>query len=117
MSNPASATSARATANQAYDYAQLDVSDAKAIEDFKPSFDRLDVLVLAQGTVIYRRGEFEMAGFAKVIDVNLNSMMACAMKFREALAASGGALITAVQELLGGLRRWPRTPSGQPSDS
>jgi hypothetical protein len=30
---------------------------------------------------------------------------------------AGGALITAVQELLGGLRRWPRTPPGQPSDS
>ena len=42
------------------DYAQLDVSDANAIENFKPSFDRLDVLVLAQGAVIYRRGEFEM---------------------------------------------------------
>jgi 3-oxoacyl-[acyl-carrier protein] reductase len=34
------------------DYAQLDVSDAKAIEGFQPSFDRLDVLVLAQGEVI-----------------------------------------------------------------
>jgi len=31
------------------DYAQLDVSDAHAIENFKPAFDRLDVLVLAQG--------------------------------------------------------------------
>jgi hypothetical protein len=41
-------------------YAQLDVSDPGAIENFQPSFDRLDV-VLAQGAVIYRRGEF---GFA-----------------------------------------------------
>jgi 3-oxoacyl-[acyl-carrier protein] reductase len=48
---------------EALDYAQLDVSDPKAIENFKPSFDRLDVLVLAQGAVIYRRGEFEMCGF------------------------------------------------------
>ncbi len=55
------------------DYAQLDVSDACAIENFKPSFDRLDVLVLAQGAVIYRRGEFEMAGFRKVLEVNLIS--------------------------------------------
>ncbi|MEA2883688.1 MAG: 3-oxoacyl-[acyl-carrier protein] reductase, partial [Bradyrhizobium sp.] len=37
-------------------YAQLDVGDVKAIESFQPSFDRLDVLVLAQGAVIYRRG-------------------------------------------------------------
>src|SRR3954468_18893906 len=40
------------------DYAQLDVSDAEAIENFQPPFDQLDVLVLAQGAVIYRRGEF-----------------------------------------------------------
>src|SRR3981189_2973953 len=53
------------------DYAQLDVSDARAIENFQPTFDRLDVLVLAQGAVIYRRGEFEMEGFRKVLAVNL----------------------------------------------
>src|ERR1700760_690794 len=40
------------------DYAQLDVSNADAIEAFNPPFDGLDVLVLAQGAVIYRRGEF-----------------------------------------------------------
>ena len=45
------------------DYARLDVSDAGAVETFKPAFDKLDVLVLAQGAVIYRRGEFEMEGF------------------------------------------------------
>src|SRR3954462_7802215 len=44
------------------DYAPLDVSNAAAIEGFKPSFAKLDVLVLAQGAVIYRRGEFEMDG-------------------------------------------------------
>src|ERR1017187_6566391 len=63
------------------DYAQLDVGDAEAIESFKPSFERLDVLVLAQGAVIYRRGEFEMAAFRKVLEVNLISLMACATRF------------------------------------
>ncbi|HEY4833352.1 MAG TPA: SDR family oxidoreductase [Bradyrhizobium sp.] len=75
------------------EYAQLDVSDANAIENFKPSFDRLDVLVLAQGAVIYRRGEFEMAGFRKVVEVNLMSLMACAGKFHAMLSASKGSLI------------------------
>src|SRR5260370_6431551 len=42
------------------DYAQLDVSDPTAIENFRPTFDRLDLLVLSQGAVIYRRREFEM---------------------------------------------------------
>ncbi len=67
------------------DYARLDVSDPAAIENFKPSFDRLDVLVLAQGAVIYKRGEFEMAGFRKVLEVNLMSLMACAGKFHDML--------------------------------
>ena len=71
----------------------LDVSDARAIENFKPSFDRLDVLVLAQGAVIYRRGEFEMAGFRKVLEVNLISLMACATKFHTMLSAAKGSLI------------------------
>ena len=37
----------------------------QAIEALKPPFEKLDVLVLAQGAVIYRRGEFEMDGFRK----------------------------------------------------
>ena len=75
------------------DYAQLDVSDAQAIKAFAPSFDRLDVLVLAQGAVIYRRGEFEMEGFRKVLEVNLISLMACATKFQPRLKAAKGSLI------------------------
>jgi 3-oxoacyl-[acyl-carrier protein] reductase len=75
------------------DYFQLDVSDARAIENFKPTFDRLDVLVLAQGAVIYRRGEFEMAGFRQVLEVNLISLMACATRFHGMLSAARGSLI------------------------
>jgi 3-oxoacyl-[acyl-carrier protein] reductase len=74
-------------------YAQVDVSTPGAVEA-APAPPTLDVLVLSQGTVIYRRGEFEMDGFRHVMEVNLNSLMACAMKFREALAASKGSLIT-----------------------
>jgi 3-oxoacyl-[acyl-carrier protein] reductase len=75
------------------DYIRLDVSDAKAIENFAPPFERLDVLVLAQGAVIYRRGEFEMAGFRTVLEVNLISLMACATRFHAMLAAAKGSLI------------------------
>lgn len=75
-------------------YEQVDVGDHRAIEAVKPPFKTLDVLVLAQGTVLYKRGEFEMPGFEKVIRVNLNSMMACAMKFRDMLTAAKGSLIT-----------------------
>ena len=74
-------------------YRQLDVGKAGAIEKFDPAFDRLDVLVLAQGGVIYRRGEFEMDGFRKVMEVNLMSLMACATKFHSMLRDARGALI------------------------
>ena len=74
-------------------YHQLDVSDPSAIEAFAPSLDRLDVLVLAQGAVLYRRGEFAMDGFRKVVEVNLISLMACATKFHGMLRDAKGVLI------------------------
>src|SRR6185437_4529076 len=54
-----------------FDYFQLNVSDTGAIERFNPPLAKLDVLVLAQGAVIYRRGEFAMDGFRAVLEVNL----------------------------------------------
>lgn len=75
-------------------YTQLDVSDCAAVEAHQPTFQTLDVLVLCQGTVLYKRQEFAMTGFARVLDVNLHSVMACATRFHDMLAASRGALIT-----------------------
>lgn len=75
------------------DYHRLDVADPSAIEKFAPPIDRLDVLVLAQGAVIYRRGEFEMKGFRAVLEVNLMSLMACATKFHPMLREAKGSLI------------------------
>ncbi len=73
-------------------YARLDVADFAAVGAYQPPFDRLDVLVLAQGAVLYKRAEFAIEGFRKVVDVNLNSLMACAAKFHDMLAASRGSL-------------------------
>jgi 3-oxoacyl-[acyl-carrier protein] reductase len=64
-----------------------------AIQSHDSPFKTLDVMVLAQGTVIYERGEFQMEGFQRVIDVNLNSLMACSIKYRSMLAASRGSII------------------------
>lgn len=75
-------------------FARVDASDNDAVEAAASPFDGLDVLVLAQGTVLYRKGEFEMGGFRKVMGVNLDSLMACALKFQDALKASGGNIIT-----------------------
>jgi 3-oxoacyl-[acyl-carrier protein] reductase len=74
-------------------YVQLDVGKAQAVDAFAPPIRKLDVLVLAQGAVIYRRGEFEMDGFRHVMEVNLMSLMACAAKFHAQLKASAGKLI------------------------
>ncbi|WP_431271499.1 SDR family NAD(P)-dependent oxidoreductase [Dankookia sp. P2] len=74
-------------------YAQVDVADFAVVEAAATTPARLDILVLCQGTVIYRRGELAMAGFQRVVDVNLNSLMACSMAFRDRLAEARGALI------------------------
>ncbi|MDP3857966.1 MAG: SDR family oxidoreductase, partial [Stagnimonas sp.] len=84
------------------DYAQLNLDDVGAVEQWEPGISGLDVLVLSQGTVEYRRREFETETFRKVVDINLNSMLSCAVKFRPLLAASGGSLITISS--VGGLR-------------
>ena len=75
-------------------YARMDVADFAAIEGHTPPFDTLDVLVLAQGIVLYKRGEFAMPGFEQVLAVNLSSLMACAIKFKPMLTEAKGALIT-----------------------
>ncbi|MGB0504768.1 MAG: SDR family NAD(P)-dependent oxidoreductase [Pikeienuella sp.] len=74
-------------------YQQMDVSDFDAIKAYEPPFDSLDVLILCQGIVLFNRQEFEMDGFQQVIDVNLNSLMACTTKFRSMLEAAAGSIV------------------------
>ncbi|MDE1004125.1 MAG: SDR family oxidoreductase [Paraburkholderia fungorum] len=74
-------------------YAQVDVSESANIERCELPFDRLDVLVQAQGTVLYDRQEFKTAGFKKVLDINLTSLMTCANHCFEPLKAARGAMI------------------------
>lgn len=74
-------------------YDCVDVGDPDAIEAAPMPFPNLDVLVLCQGTVVYRRGEFARTGWDKVMAVNLDSLMHCANKFQDQLSASGGSLI------------------------
>lgn len=75
-------------------YRQVDVTDFTAVERHVSTFQTLDVLILAQGIVIYKRGEFDMTGFTRVVDTNLNSLMACALKYHDMLQDSRGSLIT-----------------------
>lgn len=75
------------------DYGCVDVGDPDAIEAAPAPFDGLDVLVLCQGTVVYSRGEFERAGWDRVMAVNLDSLMHCARKFKADLSAVRGSII------------------------
>ncbi|WP_076866054.1 SDR family NAD(P)-dependent oxidoreductase [Bradyrhizobium mercantei] len=74
-------------------YQQMDVSNFGAIEAYQPAFDRLDVLVQSQGFVLYRRQEYEMPSFQKVLGINLTSLMACSNKFEPMLTESRGSMI------------------------
>jgi len=73
-------------------YGKVDVANRAEI-DAAPAIDPLDVLVLCQGTVVYKRGEFAPEGWDRVMAVNLDSLMACAMKFHDALSRARGAII------------------------
>lgn len=73
-------------------YAKVDVgvrSEIAAAETIAP----LDVLILCQGTVQYRRAEFEPDGWDRVMAVNLDSLMDCARKFRATLAERKGVIV------------------------
>ena len=75
-------------------YACVDVADPAAIAAAADPFaNGLDVLVLCQGTVAYARAEFARPGWDRVMAVNLDSVMDCAMRFRADLAASRGSVI------------------------
>lgn len=68
--------------SQKSEYVQLDLLDPEALGNLVIPFDSLDVLVCSQGTVQYKRKEFEMEIFREVLDLNLTSMMACCQKFK-----------------------------------
>lgn len=77
-------------------YACVDVGDPDQIEQAPQPGGQdgegatLDVLVLCQGTVVYKRGEFERAGWDRVMAVNLDSLMHCCRRFKPALLPTPG---------------------------
>jgi 3-oxoacyl-[acyl-carrier protein] reductase len=74
-------------------YHQLDAANDSAIIALRQKFDRLDILVCSQGMVMYKRAEFEPENFARVVQVNLNSLMTCAGEFHDLLKQAKGSLI------------------------
>jgi len=74
-------------------YEQVDVSDPAAIEAAGAFAEGLDILVLAQGAVVYRRREFEIDTFRHVLEVNLLSVMHCCTRYYPALRQNRGTII------------------------
>ena len=74
-------------------YHRVDAADANSVAAFSPPFDRLDALVLSQGIVEYKRAEFQLDVFQRVVEVNLNSVMRCCSTFHPQLKAAGGAVV------------------------
>ena len=75
-----------------FPYAQLDVTDTRAVEGYAAGFARVDVLVNC--AAITRRGE-EMTPdfFSRVLDVNLTGSLRCAAALHPALKAAQGTVI------------------------
>ncbi|HOB94245.1 MAG TPA: SDR family NAD(P)-dependent oxidoreductase [Aquabacterium sp.] len=74
-------------------YACVDVADPDQIERAPQpggAGATLDVLVLCQGTVAYKRAEFEREGWDRVMAINLDSLMHCCRRFKPALLPSAG---------------------------
>jgi 3-oxoacyl-[acyl-carrier protein] reductase len=74
-------------------YSQLDVGDAAAVDAWQPPFVQLDILVLAQGAVVYRRKEFEIETFRHVVNINLLSVMHLATRFYPLIRQRQGSIV------------------------
>lgn len=74
-------------------YDQVNVANYEELIAYIPPFDSLDVLVQSQGFVRYKQAEYEKPGWDDVMDININSVMHTATKFKPMLSASNGSLI------------------------
>jgi len=75
------------------EYHQVDIADDAAMRDFASKVPELHVLVNSVGAVFYKRQEYQIETFRKVIDVNLNGVMHACTLFYERLVASKGNIV------------------------
>jgi NAD(P)-dependent dehydrogenase (short-subunit alcohol dehydrogenase family) len=73
--------------------AHLDVTDDASVAALIDGCARIDALVNCAGILVRRHGEFEIAGFARVLDVNLTGTMRMCLAAKDKLAAAGGAIV------------------------
>ena len=71
----------------------LDVRDEAAIRETVARLTRIDILINAAGMIRRGGAEFEPAGFADVLDVNLTGTLRMSVACREQLARKGGCIL------------------------
>ena len=84
---------------------QLDVADAKSIQQLFATLPSLDILVNAAG-VLRRDEEFDLEVFAQVLDINLTGTMRMCSAAKPLLAKNGGRIVNIASMLsyFGGAR-------------
>ena len=76
-----------------FEYHQLDVQDPDAITALAVNFSELDVMANCIGSVLWKKEEFERAGFEKIININLTGAMQLCTEFYPLLRARQGCII------------------------
>ena len=71
----------------------LNAAHGEEIEALANTVQELDVLINCVGTVLYKKQEFERAGFEKIITINLTGVMHLCTAFFPHLERSGGNII------------------------
>ena len=74
-------------------YKKLDLSEHENLEKLSLPFNDINTLVCSQGIVAYNQKEFEMETFKKVVDLNLNSVMASCTFFHQNLSKNNGSIV------------------------
>jgi len=72
---------------------QLDVTDARSVAALVERCPRLDALVNCAGILVQRGGEFDLATFQRVVDVNLTGTMRVCVAARPSMVAAGGGAV------------------------
>jgi 3-oxoacyl-[acyl-carrier protein] reductase len=92
------------------EYHRLDVVDDLAVADLADRRNSLHILVYSAGAVAYRRAEYDIATFRRVVEVNLIGAMSCCTAVHPTLASADDAAVL----LVGSTSSFIATP-GQPA--
>jgi 3-oxoacyl-[acyl-carrier protein] reductase len=74
-------------------FRQVDIGHDSQVQALATDFPRLDVLVNNAGTVMYRRAEYELTNFRRVLDVNLTAMLHLCNLLLERLKVAKGSIV------------------------